>query len=141
MPTHPNDPAHHEFDALDFELTDISDARHALDELPAGLSTAQTLQPGYWLERRRKPTATDRALTGAAIDWLIGLPQALRPTNTCERYPRIVNAIAESWKQPAERDALLDSLINDRRSQRAGFPLPVRLEIEALHAALRAGTA
>ena len=138
MPTNPSDQSPPAFDALEFELTDLSDARHALDELPAGVMTAQTLAPGYWLERRRKPTATDRALTGAAIDWLLRLPERLRPTATCERFPRIVNAIAASWAQPAERDALLDNLLGNGRSQRAGFPLQVRTEIEALRTATRA---
>ena len=141
MPSNPSDQSPPEFDALEFEITDLSDARHALDELPAGVTTAQTLAPGYWLDRRRKPTATDRALTGAAIDWLLGLPERLRPTITCERFPRIVNAIAASWTKPGERDALFDSLLGNSRSQRAGFPLPVRTEIEALRAAARASGA
>ena len=141
MPTHPSEQPPSAFDALEFELTDLSDARHALDELPAGVTTAQTLAPGYWLERRRKPTATDRALTGTAIDWLLGLPQQLRPSVTCERFPRIVNALAAAWAQPSDRNALLDSLLGDGRSHRAGFPAPVRQEIEALRAAARASAA
>jgi hypothetical protein len=137
MPSNQHDQPPSAFDALEFEFTDLSDARHALDELPAGVMTAQTLAPGYWLNHRRKAIATDRALTGAAIDWLLGLPERLRPTATCEQFPRIVNALAASWTQPADRDALLDSLLSDSRSHRAGFPLPVRTEIEALRTAAR----
>jgi len=138
MPSNPFDQSPPAFDALEFEITDLSDAKHALDELPAGVMTAQTLAPGYWLERRRKPTATDRALTGAAIDWLLALPERLRPKATCEQFPRIVNAIAASWTQPVDRDMLLNSLLGNSRSQRAGFPPLVRTEIEALRTAVRA---
>jgi hypothetical protein len=141
MPPSPPDRPPPAFDALEFELTDLSDAKHALDELPAGVITAQRLAPGYWLDQRRRPTATDRALTGVAIDWLLGLPEQFRPTATCEQFPRIVNAVAASWAQPVERDVLLDSLLSNRRSHRAGCPLPVRIEIEALRAAARAAAA
>ena len=124
-------------DALEFELTDISDAKHALEELPPGVGKAETLATGYWLTRRRKPVPTDRALTGAAIDWLLGLPPGLRPNAMCERFPRVVNAIAEVWARPDERRHLLDRLLTDDRGRREGFPLPVRAEIEALRSADR----
>ena len=133
------DPNHQplELDALEFELTDFSDAKQAMEQLPPGVTTAQTLVPGYWESRRRKPTATDRALSGAAIDWLLGLPANLRPTATCERYPRIVNAIAMSWPRPHERETLLAGLLADPHRPRTGFPAPVRIELEALQAAFR----
>lgn len=126
-----------ELEALEFELTDFSSAKQAMDELPPGVTTAQTLVPGYWESRRRKPVATDRALTGAAIDWLLSLPAALRPTATSERYPRIVNAIATSWANPHERAALLSGLLADPKRPRTGFPAPVRIELEALQASLK----
>lgn len=127
-------------DALEFELTDFTDARQALDELPPGVGTARTLEPGYWESRRRKPEVTDRALTGAAIDWLLALPPELRPKTLCERFPRVANALAKAWPDPADRRAAMDRLANDDRGRRAGFPHPVRVEIEALYAAVLAGT-
>jgi len=141
MSSPPPDQAPYALDALEFELTDLSDAKHALDELPPGVMSVQTLAPGYWTERRRKAIVTDRALTGVAIDWLLALPAQLRPTATCEQFPRIVNAIAASWQRPQDRDALLDSLLSDQRGHRAGFPLQVRTEIESLRAAARASPA
>ena len=83
--------------SIDFEETDFDSARQALDELPPGLAEVKQLQAGFWEQQRRKPTATDRALTGPTIDWVIGLPPALRPHATCEQFPRVVNAIAEAW--------------------------------------------
>jgi hypothetical protein len=135
----PLDPEPAPLDALEFELTDLQQARQALDELPPGVMTAQTLAPDYWPSHRRRPTATDRALTGAAIDWLLGLPAQLRPTATCERFPRIVNAMAACWTRPAEREVLLAQLLHDKRRQRVGFPPPVRAEIQALHEAVSSG--
>jgi len=137
---HPDRPPN-AFDALEFELTDFSDARHALDELPPGVMSIQTFAPGYWTERRRKAIVTDRALTGVAIDWLLALPAQLRPTATSENFPRIVNAIAASWQRRDDRDALLDSLLSDTRGHRAGFPPTVHTEIESLRAASRASVA
>lgn len=127
-------------DSIDFELTDFDDARHVLDDLPPGVAEAKHLQPGYWEEQRRKPVATDRALTGAAMDWVIGLPAALRPHGTCEHFPRVVNAIAAAWPDPAYSRQVLDHMINDYRGGRRGFPAAVRQELAALLAHQRART-
>ena len=97
-------------DAIDFELVPVDAARAVHDEPPAGVESLPTLVPGYWVERRRKPGASDRALTGSAIDWLLALPAAVRPKLLCERYPRVVNAVAaaapgavRSRRNPASR--------------------------------------
>ena len=120
--------------SIDFELTDFEDARHVLDDLPAGVAAAKQLQPGYWSEQRRKSVATDRALTGAAMDWVIRLPAALRPHATCEQFPRVINAIAVAWPDKAFSLQVLDHMINDYRGGRRGFPVPVQNELAALHA-------
>ena len=64
---------------IEFELTDLSDARQVMDDLPPGVRELEKLAPGYWEQRRRKSLVTDRALTGAALDWLIKLPPEVRP--------------------------------------------------------------
>ena len=125
-------------DSIDFELTDFDAARHVLDDLPPGVAEAKHLQPGYWEEQRRKPLATDRALTGAAMDWVIGLPATLRPHSTCEHFPRVVNAIAAAWADAAYSRQVLDHMINDYRGGRRGFPVAVGQELAALHAHQRA---
>ena len=118
--------------AIEFEITDIASARHALDELPQ----FTTLAPGYWEQRRRKLLPRDRALVGATMDWLFALPPSLRPHALCERYPRVANDVAAAWPQAAGRLRLFDALLTDSRGQRRGFALDVRAEIEALRRAL-----
>jgi len=124
--------------SIDFEITDFDSARQALDELPPGIEEVKHLQPGYWEQQRRKPTPIDRALTGAAMDWVIGLPPALRPHATCEHFPRVVNAIASAWADPAHSLLVLDHMINDHRGGRRGFPAAVQQELAALVTHVRA---
>ena len=126
---------------IEFEPTDFGEARRALDELPAGIAEVQRLRSGDWESQRRKPVPTDRALTGGAMDWVIGLPQALRPKTTCEQFPRVVNLLAESWGDPRYSVQVLDHMINDYRGGRRGFPASVLAELNALyeHQRKRAG--
>lgn len=129
----PSKPA--DFGAIDFEPTDFGEARRALDELPAGIAEVQRLRSsgGDWESQRRKPLPTDRALTGTAIDWVIGLPQPLRPKLACEQFPRVVNLVAESWGDPHYSVQVLDHMINDYRGGRRGFPPQVLDELKLLH--------
>ena len=120
--------------SIDFELTDFDDARQAMNELPAGVAEVQHMRPKFWEDQRRKSTPTDRALTGSAIDWIIGLPPGLRPHLTCEQFPRVINAIAGSWSDVAYSLQVLDHMIRDYRGGRRGFPTSVQRELAALHA-------
>ena len=46
---------------------------------------------------------TDRALAGVTIDWVLRLPEALRPQHLMDQMPRLANQIALAWvmqKQP-----------------------------------------
>ena len=140
MPTQPPSKPTLPLDAIEFEATDFDSARQALDELPPGVAEVMYLQPGFWEQKRRKTTATDRALTGAAMDWVIGLPPALRPHATCEQFPRVVNAIAAAWSDAACSMQLLDTIVNDRRGGRRGFPDVVKRELVALYEHQRAGS-
>ena len=124
--------------SIDFEITDFEHARQALDELPPGIAEVKHLQPGFWEQQRRKPTPADRALTGAAMDWVIGLPPALRPHITCEQFPRVVNAIASAWADTSHSLQVLEHMINDYRGGRRGFPAGVQQELAALLAHQRA---
>jgi hypothetical protein len=128
--------------SIDFELTDFGDARRALDELPAGVSQLSRLMHGdEWAARRRKPLPTDRALTGEAMDWVIGLPAALRPHCACEAFPRVINAIAASWPDLPYSLQVIGHMMHDYRGGRRGFPTAVRAELQALydHQRQRAG--
>lgn len=128
QPPQPPDP----LDALEFEPVSVDAARAALNEMPDGVEQMLDRVPGYWPKIRRAPTASDRGLTGAAIDWLAQLPPGVHPQAVCERYPRIVNAIAQAWPHPEARAQMFDHLLNDRRTGRRGFPIDVEREISAL---------
>jgi hypothetical protein len=119
-------------DALDFEITDFDEARRALDELPAGLTQMQQKTPGFWQQKRRGALPSDRALTGVAMDWVVALPPTVRPHTTCEQFPRVVNAIAESWNDVPLCTQVLDHMINDYRGGRRGFPATVQAELGML---------
>jgi hypothetical protein len=130
MHTHsPPDPAD---DSIPFEITDFEDARHALDEPPPGVGQVPRLDANYWESQRRKALPTDRALSGTAMAWLVGLPPALKPRILAERYPRLANAIAASWSDHQRSATALDDLIADRRGRRRGFPPEVETELQAL---------
>lgn len=117
---------------MEFQQVSIDEARAALDELPTGIERVLDNVPGYWLKYRRPALATDRALTGRAMELLGRLPENLRPHATILRYPRIVNAIASAWPDQATRADMFDHLLNDRRVGRRGFPIDVEREISAL---------
>ena len=133
--THPTPPKPPEPDAgFDFELTDFSDAREALDNMSVSVAeqAARPRDSGFWLTRRRPRVPTDRALAGVALDWLIQLPPAVRPTKLAEQMPRLANQLAALWADPRDRAAALDALLVDQRGGRTGLPFEVRREVEVL---------
>ena len=118
--------------SLDFQLTDLDDARRALELPPDGLIESQQMAPDYWTVRRRSAVPTDRALTGDTMDWVVHLPSEVRPIVLCERFPRVANAIAQTWMRRDHCESLLAGLLTDRRGKRRGFPDEVQVEIERL---------
>ncbi len=83
---------------------------------------------------RRSPTQTELRVGDTAMAWLISLPKDLRPVQCCQRYPHVVNHLAGWWDNAEGLTAYFDDLRNGSRKQRAGFPAPVKSEIEALYA-------
>jgi hypothetical protein len=122
----------HDVDALEFELTDLDTARHALDALPPGVEEVQRMRPGYWNERRRRPLPTDRALAGIALEWLTRLPADVRPVATAERFPRLINQLAETWTSAQRCQETFEELLLDHRGGRRGFPFEVENELRGL---------
>jgi hypothetical protein len=49
-----------------------------------------------------------------------------------DRFPRVLNRIAEIWKRPLMADRYFEELLHDTRGSRAGFPLCVLAEISEL---------
>ena len=120
-------------EGLEFELTDIDEARRILDtESISQFDVATLVPPEHWKRVRREKVPSDRALTGAAIDWLTALPPKLRPHNLSVHFPRIVNALAQVWDEPGECQAALDGLLCSERKGRQGFPRAVQAELVAL---------
>ena len=118
--------------AIEFELADFDEAREALDALPPGVAEVRRLSPGYWEQRRRQVMPTDRALTGVSLEWLTRLPPKVRPGRAAERYPRVVNQIAQTWASGAQCTATFDDLLVDHRGGRHGFPYDVEVELKGL---------
>lgn len=123
--------------SVDFQFTDFSAAKHALDELPPGLERLQQVKPGYWEERRRRLVPSDRALTGATIDWLLQMPAEKRPRHLCDEFPRVANRIAACWADRAQCGLLFDQLLVDHRGGRRGFSQLVRVELFSLREQLQ----
>ena len=123
--------------ALQFELTDFSDARRALDEPPAGLEVARQLRPPNWDSRRRPPLPTDHAMGGRAVDWILSLPTDIRPLKLADTVPRIANELAEHWPDADRAAAFLSDLLIDRRGGRRGFSAEIKKELGVLQHTLR----
>ncbi len=117
---------------MEFEVVSIDEAREVIDALPPDVARVLESVPGYWQNNRRPPLATDRALTGRALEWLGRLPEDIRPHLTVLRYPRVINMIAGAWPVSAHRSDVFDHLLNDRRIGRRGFPVDIEREIAAL---------
>lgn len=120
-------------EGLEFELTDIEEARRILDaESVSQFDVSGADRPEHWKRLRRASLPTDRALTGKAIDWLMALPTTLRPQLLSRQFPRIINALAEVWHEPELCQAAFDRLLRDERKGRKGFPGGVHDELVAL---------
>jgi len=61
----------------------------------------------------------------ATIRWVAKLPDEVRPIELLKTFPRIANALARVWNQPAECRSYMEDLIVDRRGNRSGFPVEV----------------
>jgi hypothetical protein len=132
-PTSPTSPESVWDEGLEFELTDLEEARRILDtESVSQFDVFTVARPEQWKRLRRASLPTDRALTGRAIDWLMALPPTLRPQLLSRQFPRIANALAEVWDEPEPCQAAFDRLLCDTRKGRTGFPGPVHDELEAL---------
>ncbi len=120
--------------AIEFELIDLTVARKSLDELPPGIEERKFLESGYWEKRRRRQLPSDRALTGVAIDWLLSLPEPVRPQRLCQAFPRVANTLAETWSDRSLATMTVEHLLNDDRGgSRRGFPDDVKPDLAVLY--------
>lgn len=121
-------------DSFEFELTDFASAREALDRnsLSIAAEASRPAEAADWALRRRPPLPTDRALTGAAIDWVLRLPEVLRPHHLTDQMPRLANQIALAWVDRERCLGALNALLRDERGGRRGLPYEIKIEVEAL---------
>ena len=130
----PPAPAPHD-EGFEFELTDLEEARRVLDSESMSqfdVFSIGSQEADQWKRLRRPKQPTDRALSGRGIDWLLALPEGVRPHHLSTRFPRIVNSLAEVWDDPDERLTSVDKLLGDGRKGRKGFPGEVHHELVAL---------
>jgi len=80
----------------------------------------------------RRVFLEDTPLHERTFKWLATLPPKVRPMATARRYPRIVNRIGDLWAHCEYTRLYLQSLLNDRRGGRRGFPGAIRQELEAV---------
>ncbi len=71
-------------------------------------------------------------LTGDAIRLMWWLEGKVAVHAIADQFPRVMNRIAELWKQPVLTDRYFDELLHDERGTRQGFPLRVLTEINLL---------
>lgn len=71
-------------------------------------------------------------LTQEADDFFRTLPGDQYPQALVDQYPRIANMIVELREDRAKLKSYFDSLLNDSRGGRHGFPFKVMLDIQNL---------
>jgi len=82
---------------------------------------------------RRSPTKDDLELNAEGQALLALLDPATRPHELTAKFPRIINRIAQLWRQPAQMDRYFEELlVIDSRGNRSGFPLKILMELAAL---------
>ena len=78
---------------------------------------------------RRPPQPSDLHLNSQAEALLGSLPPGVAPVALAERFPRILNKIADTWATPSALMKYLDGLLRDERGNRQGFPFDVAVDI------------
>ncbi len=98
---------------------------------------AEASKHSIYKKLRRAASHTELRVGDAAMAWLLTLPPNVRPLNCCKAYPHVVNHLAGWWDSPDALGEYFVDLLNSPRKKRAGFPPPVKTELEALLAYAR----
>ena len=77
--------------------------------------------------------ADEVELSGEADDFFRTLPGDEYPQALVDQYPRIANTIVELRYDRAKLEAYFQSLLNDSRGGRQGFPFAVLMNLQSLH--------
>ena len=115
-------------DTIEFEKVSLAEAR----EIIKADREASKPPPEDWSMRRQPQISDDKALVQPTREWILSLPDEIRPLRLARQYPRVANKIAAAWKLPTACDKVLSELMIDHRGTRNGFPEDVALEIGRL---------
>jgi hypothetical protein len=116
--------------ASEINVTDITRRRPELASASPQPQPAAKRKDAV-VQRKAVPSNTPLPET---FRWVASLPREVRPLALFAQFPRIVNVMARTWRDPpAFRDYMFELLI-ERRGARHGFPDNVRLELLALRA-------
>ncbi|MCI3953895.1 MAG: hypothetical protein K0R53_3395 [Burkholderiales bacterium] len=75
-------------------------------------------------------------LSAEADDFFRTLPGDAYPQALVDQYPRIANTIVELRYDRAKLESYFQSLLNDSRGGRQGFPFGVLMNLQNLHDAM-----
>jgi hypothetical protein len=74
----------------------------------------------------------EQELSELTVAWVNQLAPGLYPEELLKCYPRVANRLALCWSDPVLTSRLFDSLLQDRRGGRKGFPEAVRSDLLSL---------
>lgn len=94
-------------------------------------SVASPQQPD-WIAIRRKDRPQDLELAAHAVRWWHALPAEVRPVHLVQKFPRIVNLLSQCWDDPQRVRQTFESLLQDKRGGRQGFPSLILSELRRL---------
>lgn len=114
-------------DFIPFEKVSLKEAKAALDGVPTPPAPERN-----WTHQRDTNAGKRIEVTEQAWSWIESLPKDVQPGGLIQRFPRIVNKLAEVWRRPAQCETYLDTLMLDQRGGRKGFPPDVAKEIALL---------
>ena len=78
------------------------------------------------------PVQPSALLTGEALRLLVRLGARVGLRELPDRFPRVLNRIADLWSKPQQADRYFDELLLYSRGVRQGFPQSVISEISSL---------
>ena len=90
---------------------------------------AQATAEVDWARVRSPVRPQDLALSSMAQAWLASFRPNEQPSALCQSYPRIANRLALCWGDLSLAALVLDQLIMDKRSGRAGYPPEVTKDL------------
>jgi hypothetical protein len=98
----------------------------------AGLNLISASQNNRQTKREEDRMPDDAELSPEADDFFRTLPGDDYPQALVDQYPRIANTIVELRYERAKLENYFQSLLNDARGGRQGFPFSVLMNLQTL---------